>query len=444
MVILLTYGAPQLEQQSTCFNRLLEIWFPANGVQPQAYLVETTEEALLHPDWLKLRMIRSPVDALVDTALKDLEPAQLILFIQSFGIPVSSMSKLLQSLDRMVQDNAFAFVEVDMDKAYMQQLLQVSVPKIGPLTFLFQSFKSFVLQIQWARGARGGLHFADIMQLGDPEVHPVADSKNIRMAMRPHLDMSRSCSKFAPTSTMLDVTVDHAASVLRQLFDIKTVIRLSQPEKNKAYRMLSNALTFETRATAHPSTESTAIALDNLLASTIGSRNDFEMLLAAMERQPAFSCGLLRLLTSAASSSTGTARLLPIVKKICQKIAPVDSDKPSSLKSIALQFIKSHGILRSESTPSDLNTLDLTSKRLERHLQQLAGHALEMNDTRSLVNSIVSSLSQSGFKDSFAGLLIDWMELLDPEIVTAQPDVEVRTCYFVNLDSSLMITTFVF
>jgi integrator complex subunit 1 len=125
IVSLLTYGAPQLEQQSTCFGRLLEIWFPASGVQPQAYLVETTEEAHLYPDWIKLRMIRSSVDPIVDTALKDLEPAQMILFIQSFGFPVLSMSKLLQTLDRMVQDNPFAFVEVDIDKVYIQQLLQV-------------------------------------------------------------------------------------------------------------------------------------------------------------------------------------------------------------------------------------------------------------------------------------------------------------------------------
>ena len=125
MVILMTHGSPQLEIPSTCFSRLLEIWFPASGVQPQAYLVETTEEAFLYPDWLKLRMIRSHVETLVDAALKDLEPAQMILFIQSFGIPVSSMTKLLQALDRMVQENAFAFVEVDMDKVYIQQLLQV-------------------------------------------------------------------------------------------------------------------------------------------------------------------------------------------------------------------------------------------------------------------------------------------------------------------------------
>ena len=32
---------------------------------------------------------------------RDLEPQQLVLFIQSFGIPVESMSKLLQTLDQV-------------------------------------------------------------------------------------------------------------------------------------------------------------------------------------------------------------------------------------------------------------------------------------------------------------------------------------------------------
>ena len=127
MVILLTYGPPNLDEQqkSNAFERLLDAWFPSKSDHPQAYLVETSEEALLYPDWLKLRMIRSHVEALVDTALKELEPGQLILFIQSFGIPINSMSKLLHALDRVVKENAFAFVDVDMDKAYIQQLLQV-------------------------------------------------------------------------------------------------------------------------------------------------------------------------------------------------------------------------------------------------------------------------------------------------------------------------------
>ena len=56
----------------------------------------------LSQDWLKLKMIRSSFPVLVDSALRDLEPSQLVLFIQSFGIPVDSMTKLLQTLDTAV------------------------------------------------------------------------------------------------------------------------------------------------------------------------------------------------------------------------------------------------------------------------------------------------------------------------------------------------------
>lgn len=45
---------------------LLDIWFPDKKPLPTAFLVDTSEEALLLPDWLKLRMIRSEVSRLVD------------------------------------------------------------------------------------------------------------------------------------------------------------------------------------------------------------------------------------------------------------------------------------------------------------------------------------------------------------------------------------------
>ena len=42
--------------------------------------------------------ILNSVPVLVDSALRDLDPQQLVLFIQSFGIPVDPMTKLLQTL----------------------------------------------------------------------------------------------------------------------------------------------------------------------------------------------------------------------------------------------------------------------------------------------------------------------------------------------------------
>ena len=44
-------------------------FFPGQEL-PRAYLVDTSEEALLIPDWLKLKMIRSSVSVLVDSALR--------------------------------------------------------------------------------------------------------------------------------------------------------------------------------------------------------------------------------------------------------------------------------------------------------------------------------------------------------------------------------------
>lgn len=58
------------------FQALLDIWFPEKQPLPTAFLVDTSEEALLLPDWLKLRMIRSEVPRLVDagTGLPGLAP----------------------------------------------------------------------------------------------------------------------------------------------------------------------------------------------------------------------------------------------------------------------------------------------------------------------------------------------------------------------------------
>lgn len=50
-------------------------------------------------------------------ALQDLEPQQLLLFVQSFGIPVSSMSKLLQYLDQAVAQDPQTLEQNIMDKS---------------------------------------------------------------------------------------------------------------------------------------------------------------------------------------------------------------------------------------------------------------------------------------------------------------------------------------
>jgi integrator complex subunit 1 len=58
-------------------------------------------------------------------ALQDIEPAQLLLFVQSFGIPVASMSRLLKCLDNIVTSDPDLIEGAVEDKAYMAQLIEI-------------------------------------------------------------------------------------------------------------------------------------------------------------------------------------------------------------------------------------------------------------------------------------------------------------------------------
>ena len=61
-------------------------------------------------------------------ALHELEPEKMLIFIQSFGIPVSSMNLLLDRLDQKVAQDADRYLKsilVMMNGAYLTQLLQV-------------------------------------------------------------------------------------------------------------------------------------------------------------------------------------------------------------------------------------------------------------------------------------------------------------------------------
>lgn len=123
----------------------LDYWFPQNAPLPHAFVPETNEPVPIFPDWLKLKMIRSSVDRLVDAALQDSTPQQIVLFIQSFGTPVNSMSKLLAKLDLAVIQQTNAVNEAIGNGAYFAQ----------------------VIEIQQARGAKNGHIAIQTLQLND-------------------------------------------------------------------------------------------------------------------------------------------------------------------------------------------------------------------------------------------------------------------------------------
>lgn len=94
---------------------ILDYWFPMGGPHLEATSLESSESIEIFPHWLKLKMIHSTVDRLVDAALQNLTPEQIIQFIQSFGLPVGTVSKLFGLLDRAVIE------QTEIMKAYIQK-----------------------------------------------------------------------------------------------------------------------------------------------------------------------------------------------------------------------------------------------------------------------------------------------------------------------------------
>nr|XP_030141073.3 integrator complex subunit 1 isoform X2 [Taeniopygia guttata] len=210
MVILLTLGPPQGDGD---FYTLLDIWFPEKKPLPTAFLVDTSEEALLLPDWLKLRMIRSEVPRLVDAALQDLEPQQLLLFVQSFGIPVSSMSKLLQYLDQAVSHDPQTLEQNIMDKNYMAHLVEV----------------------QHERGATGGQTFHSLLTASLPARRDSAETA--RSKSSPENSQSQSRIRALSQVRVLGPE-DDLAAILLQLFPLTP----DQRWQNSSLRPLALAL----------------------------------------------------------------------------------------------------------------------------------------------------------------------------------------------------------
>ncbi|KAL3270064.1 hypothetical protein HHI36_009122 [Cryptolaemus montrouzieri] len=217
-IVLLTYGP--IDNLET-FDFLLEMWFSKDSEHPQAFNPETSESTSYLPDWIKLRMIRSNVSHLVDAAIEKLEPQKLILFIQSFGIPTNSISKLLCTLDKTTMLNPKLVMDSVLDKAYMIQLVEV----------------------QNKRGAVGGDTFVKAIEMQMP---PIQDTE---------VELNIETKKQLPWMTKVKSTQveDEIVNLLISLFDTRflgdknkialqliKIISTSKPKSEICYNYLKS------------------------------------------------------------------------------------------------------------------------------------------------------------------------------------------------------------
>lgn len=400
MIILLSYGPAHSKD---LYQELLETWFPEKGKPPSAYLLDTSEEALLLPDWLKLRMIRSSAEPLIDTALQDLEPSQLLLFVQSFGIPVHSMSKLLQCLDNAVTMDVVSLEQSVHDKGYMAQLIEV----------------------QHKRGASGGDKFYSMLTDGKKleftSDEEEMDSQSVDDSMwkgQGHVDI-----------TMETIPASHVVNTILQAFDPSG---RRSPDTETHFKSLLMSVN-----------KRSAGALDvikgfsEILQGSSGA--DF----AKCIMQSTKACSLLRIIMAKQNEAGVKTSLYQTMEVLCRYCV----GQKSPMSAMVHQYMlcqnrqKLHRPqLRSEKHETFMDDLNGT---MESHASQL--EALVRDSMRSTASSrgtmatteLACSvlLREQTHSDSTTllpstcALFVDWLELLDPEVVRMVPELQEKLLF---------------
>nr|XP_004666400.2 integrator complex subunit 1 isoform X2 [Jaculus jaculus] len=473
MVILLTLGPPRTGDGE--FHELLDIWFPEKKPLPTAFLVDTSEEALLLPDWLKLRMIRSEVPRLVDAALQDLEPQQLLLFVQSFGIPVSSMSKLLQYLDQAVAQDPQTLEQNIMDKNYMAHLVEV----------------------QHERGASGGQTFHSLLTASLPPRRDSTEAPKPKSSPEPPSGQGRTR---AGTQVPVLGPEDDLASVFLQIFPLSPDPRWQSSSPRPLALALQQALGQELARVrqGNPDVPGITVRLLQAMATLLGSPHGCALALA-MHRSHFLSCPLMRQLYQYQRSvpqDTGfSSLLLKVLMQILQWLdGPGVEDGPlqaqlkmfatrysarrrlSDVRSGLLHLVEALGFHQDPEVVSSTvraviatlrsgekcsvepeligkvlrGLIEVRSPHLEELLTALFSATVDTACPSPASGPIVvvsSVLLQEGEgpgpgkQDTeggsveatrlgpASGLLVDWLETLDPEVVNSCPDLQRRLLF---------------
>ncbi|XP_075851349.1 integrator complex subunit 1 isoform X1 [Microcebus murinus] len=473
MVILLTLGPPRAGDSE--FQALLDIWFPEKKPLPTAFLVDTSEEALLLPDWLKLRMIRSEVPRLVDAALQDLEPQQLLLFVQSFGIPVSSMSKLLQYLDQAVAHDPQTLEQNIMDKNYMAHLVEV----------------------QHERGASGGQTFHSLLTASLPPRRDSAEAPKPKSSPEQPPGQGRAR---AGTQIRVLGPEDDLAGLFLQIFPLNPDPRWQSSGPRPAALALQQALGRELARVLQGDPEVPGITVRFLQAmATLLSSPHGGALVLSMHRSHFLACPLMRQLYQyqrCVPQDTGFSSLfLKVLMQMLQWLdSPAVEDGPlkAQLKLFATQYSARRrisdmrsGLLHLAEALSfrrDLEVVssavraviaslrsgekcsvepELLSKVLQGLIEVRSPHLEELlaalcSATTEAASPfpaskpivVVSSLllqeeeppapgkqgTDGGSLEAMqlgpsSGLLVDWLEMLDPEVVSSCPDLQQRLLF---------------
>lgn len=384
---------------------ILDYWFPACGLPPQAFTMEAgaNEPVQILPDWLKLKMIRSPVDRLVDVALIDLNPDQIMLFVQNFGTPVNSMSKLLALLDRAVIEQFEAVKQVIMNKAYLAQLIE----------------------IQQTRGAKNGHIAVQALDLHG-QILPDPPKRDVILDDSGQIDFGGAVEHIAPMVT----------SRTKEIEEIVDLVMSGKPLSRSNYvrfrKLMQQLIAKDVPGKKLSSKQSTVYGTATNMQTYASGKvlQYFHRLLKGPHGQYIFQkvgqnanvCTLLRsLLTWQPEKPDNLAFMIQVMNQCIQSINPTTNPV---LFQVLVNKRKMFTKATDEKLPivrQDLIQVLNSAGMMELEVQgkQFLNELSLQSDTGYLVDAITAALKGTGAESEKIGLLVDWLANIDSELVVS-------------------------
>lgn len=373
---------------------ILDYWFPAGGEPPLGFTIETSEPIQILPDWLKLKMIRSFVDRLVDAALHELTPEQIILFVQNFGTPVNSMSKLLALLDLAVVEQIENVKGAILNNAYLAQLIEV----------------------QQTRGAKNGHIAVQALELSI-DIIPDHPKREIDICQTINIANDTSIVPINPSQTkeieeVLDIILQNKTvsktllSRFRRLIQ-QIIVSGSEAGNQKQQIFVTKVLQYLNRNAKSPqffynmAENSNVCSLFRSLFNVVQEKSsNFKYLVSIIDH----------------AMQNVNAKNCPILHQLLNNKQKSYNKKASENKQLETQDL--------------ITVLDTsTSTDLENKGNHLLNELVKTNSKpANLADIIITTLKSSGtaklqellpMKNDRIGLLIDWLADLDSELVVS-------------------------
>ncbi|XP_067931599.1 integrator complex subunit 1-like [Watersipora subatra] len=345
---------------------LLEHWFPAGCNLPVGCHPSNSELTDLFTDELRKKMLQSNNERLLTAAVSDVKLEQLLVFFQLFGLPVSSVNAILHLIDEHCKADSQAVKNcVEPQRQYLSQLLRT----------------------QRLRGAEGGDSLAAVLEIGASQ--PM-DTKEVKH------EKSRKSGAGVRTLSMLE---SRPVEMMGSDTDTFVQAKLCKEECTK------EGLVIAQRTLA--SDPSLATKLSQSLLVALSSSNE---------------AALLSCLSAFASHTAAVLRLLAAnIQDLPQPTRQL-FEALSSLPDLPAVIVNTVRSVCSQLTPS---SDPLSSSECEFN-QQMIKLCLS-NERKKAVDICMQQallIQNGGSSPVFLGLLIDWLELLDPEITNLSSDLQ--------------------